>query len=173
MQKVDLAASETRAIVDKIFARTRKCHEEGRELEVLTVDNHADAAYILLSLEKEFPERAAAVRARLEGTGGNRTGCNISCIDPIGNVHYDQFSWHYTCGNVREQPFSEIWAYAADPRLAILRDRGSHLPKRCQECRFVGVCNGNLRTRAEAATDDWMGFDPSCYLTDEEIGVAG
>jgi MoaA/NifB/PqqE/SkfB family radical SAM enzyme len=33
----------------------------------------------------------------------------------------------------------------------------------------VEVCNGNLRTRAEAATGDWLGFDPSCYLTDDEI----
>jgi hypothetical protein len=31
------------------------------------------------------------------------------------------------------------------------------------------MCNGNLRTRAEAATGDWLGMDPSCYFTDEEI----
>jgi len=172
MQKVDLLADETRAIVDRIFERTRKCHEEGQALEVLTVDNHADAAYALVELEKTDPLRFTEVKARLEGTGGNRSGCNISCIDPVGNVHYDQFSWHYNCGNVREQPFSEIWSAATDPRLAILRDRRSHLPERCQACRFVGVCNGNLRTRAESATGDWLGFDPSCYLTDKEIGLA-
>jgi len=171
MQKVDLRPEQTREIIDRIFERTRKIHEKGLELEVLTVDNHADAAYTLLALEKIDPARAALVKARLEGTGGNRTGCNISCVDPVGNVHYDQFSWHYNCGNVRDAKFSEIWSKATDPRLAILRDRRKHLPTRCQECRFVGVCNGNLRTRAEAATGDWMGFDPSCYLTAEEIGV--
>jgi radical SAM protein with 4Fe4S-binding SPASM domain len=172
MQKVDLTSEATRAIVDRIFARTRACHAAGQPLEVLTVDNHADAAYVLLHLEQTAPERAEAVRRRLEGTGGNRSGCNIAAIDPLGNVHYDQFSWHYDCGNVREQPFSRIWADATDARLAILRDRQAHLPDRCQACRFLSVCNGNLRTRAEAATGDWLGSDPSCYLTDAEIGVA-
>lgn len=171
MQKTDLTSQQTRAVVDRIFERTQEFHAQGRELEVLTVDNHADAAYALLHLEKTDPARAAEVHARLARTGGNRSGCNIAAIDPIGNVHYDQFSWHYSCGNIRETPFSKIWTDAADPRLAILRDRKAHLPARCRSCRFVDVCNGNLRTRAEAATDDWLGFDPSCYLTDEEISA--
>jgi len=29
----------------------------------------------------------------------------------------------------------------------------------------------NLHTRAEAATGDWPGDDPSCYLTEDEIAV--
>jgi len=170
MQKVDLTAERTRAVVDRIFDRTRQCHAEGQPLEVLTVGNHTDAAYILMHLEESDPARAAVVRARLEGTGGNRSGCNIAALDPMGNVHYDQFSWHYNCGNIRERPFSQIWSEAVDPRLAIMRDRASHLTARCQACRFLPVCNGNLRTRAEAATGDWLGMDPSCYLTDAEIG---
>src|SRR5579884_3068423 len=168
MQKVDLAAEQTRAIMDRIFERTRRCHAEGYALEVLTVGNHTDAAYILLQLEESDPKRAAGVAAKLKGSGGNRSGCNIAAIDPLGNVHYDQFSWHYNCGNIRERPFSQIWAEAADPRLNILRDRRGALPARCQACRFVEVCNGNLRTRAEAATGDWLGLDPSCYLTEAE-----
>lgn len=171
MQKTDLTAEQTRAVVDRIFERTKRCHEEGRDLEVLTVDNHADAAYALLQLEKTDPARAEEAWARLTRTGGNRSGCNIAAIDPVGGVHYDQFSWHYNCGSLRDAKFSDIWTQAADPRLAILRDRRSHLPARCQACRFAEVCNGNLRTRAEAATGDWLGADPSCYLTDAEIGV--
>ncbi len=171
MQKVDLTGDQTRQVVDRIFERTRQCHEENRPLEVLTVDNHADAAYLLMQLKESDPERAKEVEARLQGTGGNRSGCNIAAIDPSGNVHYDQFSWHYDCGNVRQQPFSAIWSEATDPRLAILRNRKELLPAKCQECRFVGVCNGNLRTRAEAATGDWLGMDPSCYLTDEETQI--
>lgn len=169
MQKVDLTAEETRDVVDRIFERTRQCHAEGLPLEVLTVGNHADAAYILMHLEESDPERAATVRARLEGTGGNRSGCNIAAIDPLGNVHYDQFSWHYDCGNVRERPFSALWSEATDERLAVLRDRTARLPDRCKECRFLKVCAGNLRTRAEAATGDWLGMDPSCYLMADEI----
>jgi radical SAM protein with 4Fe4S-binding SPASM domain len=209
MQKVDLTAEQTRTAVDRIFERTRRCHEEGLPLEVLTVDNHTDAAYVLLQLEKEAAaeaapalvgaggryrrndlpgrpstelpangdgcasarERLTTASARLAGTGGNGSGSYIAAVDPVGNVHYDQFSWHYDCGNVRERPFSEIWASATDPRLAILRNRKRHLPEACQSCRFLGVCNGNLRTRAEAATGDWLGMDPSCYLTPEERAV--
>jgi len=169
MQKVDLTAEQTRAIVDRIFERTQRCHAEGHPLEVLTVGNHADAAYAVLYLEERDPRRARAVETRLKGTGGNRSGCNIASIDPVGNVHYDQFSWHYTCGNIRERPFSSIWSDVTDERLAILRDRVRYLPFRCQACRFLPLCNGNLRTRAEAATGDWLGRDPSCYLTEEEI----
>ena len=169
MQKVDLTAEQTREVVDKIFELTKRNHAIGRDLEVLTVDNHADAAYVVLQLEQSDPERGAKVKEWLEGTGGNRSGCNIAAIDPEGYVHYDQFSWHYNCGNLRDAKFSEIWSQANDPRLAILRDRRASLPERCQSCRFVSVCNGNLRVRAEAATGDWLGFDPSCYLTDEEI----
>jgi radical SAM protein with 4Fe4S-binding SPASM domain len=169
MQKVDLTSEQTRFAVERIFERTQEFHTAGHELEVLTVGNHADAAYLLLQLEETDPARAEVLRKRLSGTGGNRSGCNIAAIDPMGNVHYDQFSWHYDCGNVREQPFSEIWSQATDERLAIMRNRREHLPSRCQACRFVDVCNGNLRTRAEAATGNWLGQDPSCYLTDAEI----
>lgn len=171
MQKVDLTSAETRAVVDRIFARSVAAHREGRDLEVLTVGNHADAAYLLMHLERAGdPARREVVESRLRGTGGNRSGCNIASIDPTGEVHYDQFSWHYPCGNVRATPFSRIWSEASDARLAILRDRASWLPQRCRECRFLSVCNGNLRTRAEVATGDWLGMDPGCYLSDEEIG---
>jgi radical SAM protein with 4Fe4S-binding SPASM domain len=169
MQRVDLTASQTREVMDRIFEITERLHAQGHELEVLTVGNHTDAAYTLMRLQKSDPERAREAEANLRGTGGNRSGCNIAAIDPVGDVHYDQFSWHYRCGNVREAPFSRIWSEASDPRLAILRDRRDHLPARCQDCRFVGLCNGNLRTRAESATGDWLGFDPSCYLRDDEI----
>lgn len=169
MQRVDLTADQTRQAVDRIMARTKAMHAQGFELEVLTVGNHADAAYTLMQLEKTDPKYAAEIRQRLEGTGGNRSGCNISSIDAVGGVHYDQFSWHYTAGNIRQKKFSEIWTETSDERLAVLRNRRPYLPNRCQACRFIQICNGNLRTRAEAATGNWMGMDPSCYLTDAEV----
>lgn len=169
LQDVALTARQTRAAVDRIIQRTREAAASGRELDVLTVGNHADAGYLLLKLESEWPYQRAAVEALLRGTGGNRSGCDVASIDPVGGVHYDQFSWHYACGNVREEPFSRIWSRASDARLKVLRDRESHLPSRCRGCRFLDVCNGNLRTRAEAATGDWLGADPGCYLTDDEI----
>jgi len=168
MQKVDLSHEETRGVLDHIIHRTRAIHQSGQKLEVLTVGNHADAAYALLTLERENSALTSAAWKRLRATGGNRSGCNIASIGPKGDVHYDQFSWHYNCGNVREERFSRIWTGAFDPRLAILRDRAAHLPARCRECRFLDVCNGNLRSRAEAASGDWLGVDPACYLRQDE-----
>lgn len=170
MQKVDLTPEQTRDVVDRIFARARANHAAGRKMELLTVSNHADAAYLIWTLEQTDPERAKLVRDRLMGTGGNRSGQNIAAIDPTGGVHYDQFSWHYTCGNIRERKFSEIWTNPTDPRLQQLRQRPHNLPAKCQACRFLSLCNGNLRTRAEAATNNWLGEDPSCYLPPEAIG---
>jgi len=146
MRSVDLSADRTRAVVDRIFERSRIAHASGQSLQVLTVGNHADAAYVLLNLEQSNPIRAERVRALLRNSGGNRSGSDIASIDPLGNVHYDQFSWNYACGNIRELPFSHIWSTASDQRLAILRDRKRYLPARCQACRFAEVCNGNLRT---------------------------
>ncbi len=167
MRRVDLQPEQTREVMDRIVSRVRHNHDVGRRLELLTVGNHADAAYILWTLEHTDPARAESVRRLLAGTGGNRSGQNIAAIDPEGGVHYDQFSWHYACGNVKDTPFSTIWRSAADPRLAVLRNRRALLPGKCQACRFVDLCNGNLRSRAEAATGNWLGEDPGCYLPEK------
>jgi len=148
----------------------KDCHRRGVAKEVLTVDNHADSAYLYLRLREEQPERAEEVRRLLGWNGGNQSGVGICSIDPLGNVHADQFSWQYSFGNVKERPFSAIWPDTSHPRMAILKDRQPHLKGRCRECRFLDVCNGNLRARAESFFGDFLAPDPSCYLTDEEIG---
>ena len=38
-------------------------------------------------------------------------------------------------------------------------------------CRWLDVCGGNFRARAEAFYGDEWAQDPACYLTDEEIGI--
>jgi len=169
MMPVDLTAEQTRRIVDRIFERTHQCHRDGQTLEVVTAGNYADAAYLLLQLEQQDPDHAARIREHLEIVGGDGAGCSVAAIDALGDVHYDEFSTHYSCGNVRHRPFSRIWADPEDARLIVLRNRRNHLPPRCRDCRFLTVCNGNLRTRAEAAAGHWLADDPSCYLTDAEI----
>lgn len=169
MQGVDLTPMQTRRAVERLFFRTLAAHAAGQKLEVLTVGNHADAALLVMALERIDPDRAPRIRRMLEGTGGNRSGCHIASIDAVGDVHVDQFSWHYSCGNVTRTPFSRIWSEPTDPRLIVLRNRKPFLPQRCRSCRFLSLCNGNLRTRAEAATGHWLGPDPGCYLSDAEI----
>jgi radical SAM protein with 4Fe4S-binding SPASM domain len=169
----DLGREQTRREVDRIMDLTRELHRAGHAAEVLTVDNHADGVYLYLRLRREDPVRAEQVLALLRMSGGNSSGQGIGCVSWDGSVHADQFWRHRSFGNVRRRPFSEIWSDLSDPLLAGLRDRKSRLKGRCARCRFLDLCGGNLRVRAEAVTGDVWEPDPACYLTDREIGLEG
>lgn len=167
--KEDLDHAETRAVVDLIMDRTRALHEKGLPKEVLTVDNHADGPHVYYRLLKENPERAAEVMELLRMNEGNSSGRGIGCISWDGSVHADQFMRHITFGNVLERPFSEIWTDRNIELLHKLKDKRPHVKGRCAACRFLNICGGNFRARAEAYYDDFWAQDPACYLTDEEI----
>jgi len=167
----DLDHVATRQVVDRIIDRTADLHRAGRPVEVLTVDNHADGPYLAMRMLREKHPRAASVLELLRMNRGNSSGLGIACISWDGSVYPDQFWRHATLGNVRERPFSEIWTDPADPLLVKLRDKRPHLKGRCATCRFLDVCGGNFRVRAEAVTGDLWAPDPACYLTDEEIAA--
>lgn len=168
----DLGHEQSRRTVDLIIDRTAQLHEQGMPKEVLTVDNHTDGPYLYLRLLREGrTERAADVMKLLEMNGGNSSGVGIGCVSWDGRVHADQFWRHYTFGNVKERPFSGIWTDTSDPLMKRLKQRRACLKGRCATCRFLSVCNGNFRVRAEAVSDDLWNPDPACYLTDEEIAV--
>ncbi|MEE8336655.1 MAG: radical SAM protein [Dehalococcoidia bacterium] len=162
-------SEQTRESIDLIFDRTQELTAAGYEPEVLTADNHADAAYLWMRVAREQPQRAAEVWQLLEWNGGNQSGQAIACIDADGNVYADQFWRWRSLGNIRERPLSEIWAEHPPQLLQELRERPKRLPDRCQGCRFLSICNGNFRSRAEATTGELWGDDPLCYLTDAEI----
>ena len=171
MLKDDLTHQETREAVDLIMERTRDFHRRGLEKDILTVDNHADGVYLYLRLREEDPGRAEEVYELLKWNGGNSSGIGIGAVDNLGNVHPDQFWHHYSLGNVRERKFSEIWQDTSDPIMKGLKDRKGLLKGRCGLCRWLEICNGNFRVRAEVVYLDTWAEDPACYLTDEEIGV--
>jgi Fe-coproporphyrin III synthase len=164
-----LSHAETRETVDLICQRTRRLFDQGRAVEVLTVDNHADGPYIYLKLLKENPARAGEVLELLQMNEGNSSGRGIGCVSWEGQVYADQFWRHYAFGNVRERPFSAIWTDLANPLMARLKDKKRHVTGRCAACRWLSVCAGNFRVRAEALTGDLWAPDPACYLTDKEI----
>ncbi len=166
----DLSHEATRAVVDLIMDRTRDLFNRGMAKEILTVDNHADGPYLYLRMLKEDPERAADVIKLLEMNEGNSSGRGIGCVSWDGKVHADQFWRDISFGNVRERPFSEIWADTSNELMARLKDKKSYVTGRCARCRWLDVCGGNFRARAEAVTGDIWAPDPACYLTDEEIG---
>jgi radical SAM protein with 4Fe4S-binding SPASM domain len=168
----DVSHEQTRRLLDLIMDRTKDLHDRGKPKEVLTVDNHADGPYVYLRMLGENPERAAEVLDLLQMNEGNNSGRGIGCISWDGEVHADQFWRHHSFGNVRQRPFSEIWTdTAADPLLARLKEKKNHVKGRCAQCRWLDICGGNFRVRAEAITGDVWAPDPACYLTDEEINA--
>lgn len=167
--KDDLSHEETRRSVDLIMERTRLLHEKGIEKEVLTVDNHADGPYLYMKLLRENPERAKEVLELLKMNEGNNSGRGIGCVSWDGKVHADQFWRHYSFGNIRNRPFSEIWTDVSEPLMGKLKEKKLHVKDRCARCRWLDICGGNFRVRAEAVYGDVWAPDPACYLTDEEI----
>lgn len=167
--KDDLSHEETRKAVDLIIDRTRDLHDRGLPKEVLTVDNHADGPYLYLRMQKEDPERATEVLELLQMNEGNNSGRGIGCVSWDGEVYADQFWRHHSFGNVRQRPFSEIWSRPEDPLLQQLKDKKAYVTGRCATCRWLDICGGNFRVRAEAFHGDVWAPDPACYLTDEEI----
>jgi heme d1 biosynthesis radical SAM protein NirJ len=162
----------TREAMDQVFERCWRYAEHGLHKEFVTGNNDADAVYFLQWVGERFPEKVPHMRAKLALWGGNASGVNVANIDNLGNVHPDTFWWHYTLGNVRKRPFSEIWEDRSDPIMAGLKAKPRQISGRCGACRYFDVCGGNTRVRAMQLTGDAFAEDPACYLTDDEIGVA-
>jgi len=167
----DLNHAETRAVVDLIMDETRALHDAGKLREILTVDNHADGPYVWMRLLRENPRRAEEVFELLQYNEGNSSGRGIGCISWDGKVHADQFWRQHVFGNVLNRPFSQIWDDADIGLLSKLKNKKEHVGGRCAKCRFLNICGGNFRARAEAYYGDIWAQDPACYLTDEEIGI--
>ena len=166
--KDDLSHDETRSTVDLIMDLTKRLHDKGKPKEILTVDNHADGPYLYLRLLKENPERAKDVLELLKMNQGNSSGIGIGCVSWDGEVYADQFWRHYSFGNIKDRPFSEIWTDTSEPLMKKLKEKKKYVTGRCSTCHWLDICAGNFRVRAEALGDLWMP-DPACYLTDEEI----
>ena len=162
----ELSPAESRKAVRTIMDETKAWFAAGGRPEILTVDNHADGPFVYLELLKEDPARAAEALELLKMNRGNSSGNGIGCVSWDGEVYADQFWRTRPFGNVRRRKFSDIWQDAA---MRPLKDKRPHVKGRCANCRWLDVCGGNFRARAEAATGDMWAADPACYLTDGEI----
>ena len=168
----DLSHDETRQIVGLIMDRTRDMYNRGVKKEVLTVDNHADGSYLYLRMLKENNPRVGEVLELLKMNGGNSSGQGIGCVNWDGSVYADQFWRQHSFGNILSRPFSQIWSDLTNPLMAQLKDKKRYVKGRCASCRWLDICGGNFRARAEAVSGDIWGEDSACYLTNEEIGLA-
>ena len=120
---------------------------------------------------KENNPRAAEVLELLKMNEGNSSGVGIGCVSWDGEVYADQFWREHSFGNVRKRLFSEIWMDTSNPLMAKLKEKKKYVKGRCSKCKWLDVCAGNFRARAEAYYGDIWAPDPACYLTDEEIGL--
>ena len=169
----DAVFETTRRVMDLLFDTCWRYVEHGMDKEFVTGNNDADGVYLLYWVRRHFPALETHMRAKLAQWGGNSSGVNVANIDNLGNVHPDTFWWHYSVGNVRARPFSAIWCDTSEPLMAGLKARPRKIKGRCGECGYFDICGGNTRVRAQQLTGDAWQEDPACYLSDEELGIAG
>ncbi len=168
---LDTTHEEKREIIKFLVDKSIELYDKGVEVELLTVDNHADGVYIYNYLMEKNPERAEEVMELLKMHGGCSAGTKFANVDPQGNVHPCQFWQHVSLGNVKERKFSEIWNDKEDEFLIGMRQKDKMLKGRCGACNFNTVCGG-CRIRAEVVHGDIWAEDPACYLSEAEIGIA-
>ncbi|MFQ5432221.1 MAG: radical SAM protein [Nitrospinota bacterium] len=166
----DLTQYETRKAMEFVIKKAKSYVEAGNPTEIVTGNNEADAVFVLLKLMAENPVNANRLLPILQRWGGNSTGIGIANIDPRGNVHPDPLMYDINLGNVLDAEFGKIWFENDNEKLKLLRKRPRGLKGRCGECAWINVCGGSNRTRAYRKTGDMWESDPSCYITDEEIG---
>ena len=161
----------TRRTLDSLFDWCWAHIRSETRKDVVTGNNDADGVYLLHWVRDRMPHKSRHLHRKLAQWGGNASGVNVANIDNLGNVHPDTMWWHHTLGNVRKRSFGAIWSDTSDPLMAGLKMRPRPVKGRCAACRYLDVCGGNTRVRAQQVTGDPWAEDPGCYLNDHEIGV--
>ena len=155
-------------VTDALSLLYRKAKEtDPATMEFLTVDAPQDCIHLLASMEKDRSEDLADARNLLASLkGGCSAGTRVANIDAQGNVFPCQFarSPEFLVGNVRSQPFSELWGDSGNPVLARFREKQARFGGRCRECSHRDLCGGGCRIRAHAADGDFFAEDPFCFV---------
>jgi radical SAM protein with 4Fe4S-binding SPASM domain len=120
----------------------------------------AGPQYWSFMLHRAGIERGPLLRLAETVFHGCSAGRGFVYIKPNGEVWPCPFI-EVGCGNVRETPFSTIWATA--PIFDDLRHREERLQGRCGECPYRRLCGG-CRGRTLAATGNYLAEDPSCFI---------
>ena len=109
--------------------------------------------FVIKTTEAPHYRRVAPSAARFSVNDGN----GFVFVDHVGNIHPSGFL-PLARGNVRDGALCAT--YRDDPVFRQLRDADA-LHGRCGRCRFRAVCGGS-RSRAFAASGDFLGEDPLC-----------
>lgn len=158
----------SRDVEDALWLLYRKAQEvDPSRIEFLTVDAPQDCIHLIRAMEQEGSPDITDARALITSMkGGCSAGERVANIDPWGNVFPCQFarSPEFLAGNIRERPFSEIWADDSHPVLRQFREKKTHISGRCRECGYFTLCGGGCRVRAYAETGDIFAPDPFCFM---------
>jgi len=105
----------------------------------------------------QFMRIAAQMKTPLRFERGCLAGTSYCVINPIGEVNPCPYL-PLKVGDVRERPFSEIWA----DNEVFNRLRSEELHGKCNHCRYKTICLG-CRARAYYYSDgDYMASEPWC-----------
>lgn len=159
-------------VVEALDVLYRKAKEtDPSAMEFLTVDAPQDCIHLLASMERDGSEDLADARELLESLkGGCSAGTRVANIDAQGNVYPCQFarSPEFTVGNLRDRPFSTLWAETDNPALSLFREKEARFGGRCGACRYRGLCGGGCRVRAHAGAGDFFAEDPFCFISPDD-----
>ncbi|MDH4182743.1 MAG: radical SAM protein [Nitrospinota bacterium] len=169
LKDFDLTPPQTRQLMDLVLDKAIEFIEKGSGPEIVTGNNDADAVYLYMRASRQWPMAAEKLMHMLIQAGGASAGVGVANIDARGAVHPDPLMSFLNLGNVADKTFRQIWFENPDPTLARLRQRPGRFAGRCGSCRWLDICGGSTRVRAQRINGDLWGSDPSCYLTDDEI----
>jgi AdoMet-dependent heme synthase len=140
----------------------------GASLEQISAGECEEALLFLADLSRRVPfaiktTEAPHYRRVLRASGltprfpGVNDGNGFVFVDHVGNICPSGFL-PLSCGNVRDGQLAAV--YRENQVFRLLRDPEA-LGGRCGRCEYRGVCGGS-RSRAFAATGDFLAEDPLC-----------
>jgi MoaA/NifB/PqqE/SkfB family radical SAM enzyme len=122
-KKEDAHFKMTRDVMTLLFDRALEFHQKGIDLEIVSGNNDADAAFMLMWAKEKFPEENIAhLKEILIHWGGNASGTGVANIDAQGDVHPDTFWPGVKMGSIKDQSFDDIWKDNSHPMIKFLRE---------------------------------------------------
>ncbi|MBT4178611.1 MAG: SPASM domain-containing protein, partial [Campylobacteraceae bacterium] len=168
--KIDISKDERREYVEFIIDKAFEYYKEGKDIDLVTGNMEMDSVLLLKRFEREYPDFVDSITTKLKAWGGNSAGNRLGNMDWEGNVKPDPFFPEYI-GNYLETSFEDVWAGKSSDIVAKLRQSPRDISGKCHNCKYLDICNGGSRSRAYAIHGDLWAEDPSCYLTNKELGV--
>jgi radical SAM protein with 4Fe4S-binding SPASM domain len=162
------ATAEIRSALRTIADATLRWNHLGSQCAIFTTGQPADGAYFWMMMRRRDAKRAEAIWRSLRHPSTRKVPAppGIARIDHYGNVRLGPSHPDRILGNLKAQPFREIWERQrrsiGAPDLANFQ--------RCTNCRFQEICEWESPERP--LTDETDLAPVACYLRSYEIAVA-